>query len=782
MYRYPTTRFFFYAVVILLVLQSLPVAPTQAATQLTSNVVTANNLIQPLAAGPKTSSLPAINTPYSGIISVTTRGNDVGRTGALLNETVLSTTNVTSATFGKLFQRVVDGDIYAQPLYLSNLTIGYIRNVVFVATQHNSVYAFDADDPNASAPLWQVSLGTSAKNATSDYGLRYGVPYHDIQKEVGITSTPVIDAAGGTMYVLSFACVTNDLAMPPQYCDPATVTPPAPRYYHHYLHALDVKTGAEKFGGPVRIDGQVDGNGAGSTVITVTVSPLVTKTVIPFVSKQHLQRPGLAFVNGNIYLAFSGFADTNPYHGWVMVYDPYTLGQTGIWNTTPTSGAVVPGNNDKDAEGGIWQSGQGLTADNSGNLYVMMGNGTFDADTNTNPDPKLINYADSFVKLDTRHNDVVPIDWFAPNCQLWMQSVDADLGSSGPVAIPGTNLLVGAGKQGNIYVLNQANLGRYHPPGGTITGASCADNAELAFIPDRINNAVNGGLYAPPVFWNSPAGKRIYVWGTNDWLKSYQMNSATTFTHTAVVTGTTKLTNSMPGGMLSLSANGNTPGSGIIWATHSIAGSANASTKNGILRAYNAETLVELWNSEMIPGRDSLNSGDGGSNLSYLAKFNPATVGNGKVYVATFAPGGTTLEPSLNVGKPAFLMVYGLLASQVTKANDDNTLNSLSYALTHSPPNQIISLAPSSGSVINVTTTLPVVPPGVTLKGFCNATGPGITIQYTQVPPVAGTDGLVLTGKNIWLYGIKVRAFPGVQLKAPVGGDNVVNCVKATKT
>ena len=774
MLRRSMIRFFAQVGLVLTIFQCLPIVSAQPISGYTT--ADAGYLAPALLPVPNAVSYSP-NVPYSGSISVTSRSYDLARTSSNLNETVLSTTNVMSTTFGKLFQRSVDGDIYAQPLYMSNLNITYTRNVVYVETEHNSVYAFDADDPNATAPLWKVNLGTSGKNLTGDYGVRYGQPYHDIQKEVGITSTPVIDRNTNTMYVVNFACVTNDQVTPPTYC-PTTANPPAPRIYHHYIHALDLFTGAEKFGGPVEIDGQVDGNGAGSTVITVTSSPLVTKSVVPFSSKQQLQRPGLVINNGNLYVTFSGFADTNPYHGWVMVYNLQDLSQSGIWNTTPTSGKVNPGAQDKDAEGGIWQSGQAPAADTSGDLYIMLGNGTFDASTNPNPDPKQLNYGDTFVKLDTRHSDVVPISWFAPNCQLYLQDVDADLGSGGDMVIPGTNVLVGAGKQGNLYVLNQNNLGGF-TPGSSNTSATtynCSDASELTHIADRIDNAISGGAYASQTFWNAPQGKRVYYWGVQDRLKAFQMNSSTTFSHTAVVSSSLKFSsNTMPGAVLTLSANGSQSGTGIVWAMHSTNGSANGASQPGILRAFNAETLQELWNSEQVSSRDSFNTGDGGSNPAQYSKFNEVTVANGKVYVPTFAPGGDA-----NLGKPAYLVVYGLLASQVTKATDDGAINSLSYALTHSPANQIISISPVSTTTVTISNSvLPNVPAGITLRGSCSPAGPGVTIQYSGTAANGGT-GLSLTTGN-WLYGLYVRGFPGTQITAPSGGGNVLSCVKGSK-
>ena len=767
MLRRSTIRFLAQVGLVLVIFQCLPIVSAQPIHVPDHTTVVAPTVLAPTAYSP--------NVPYSGSISVTTRSYDLARTSSNLNETVLNVNNVGRDTFGKLFQRVVDGDIYAQPLYLSNLTITYTRNVVYVATEHNSVYAFDADDPNASTPLWQVNLGTSGKNVTNDYGTRNGAPYHDIQKEVGITSTPVIDTNTGTMYVVNFACVSNDQVTPPTPC-PTDANPPAPRIYHHYLHALDVRTGAEKFGGPVEIDGSVSGNGAGSVVITDSVSPLVTHTIVPFNSQQELQRPGLVLNNSNLYIAFGSLAGTNPYHGWLMVYNPQTLAQTGIWNTTPTSGSANPGVSDADAEGGIWESGQAPASDSSGNLYVSTGNGTFDASTNPDPDFKQRNYADSLIKLDTSNHDINPVSWFSPNCQLYLQAADLDQGSGGTIVIPGTKLLIGAGKIGNLYVLNQDELGGFTPGSGNPSANThdCTDTAELSHLADRIDNAIVGGAFASPAFWKAPEGKRLYYWGTQDRLKAFQMNSTTTFNHTPVATGDTNFDqDTMPGATLTVSANGSTADTGIVWAMHSINGSANTNTQPGILRAYNAETLAEIWDSELNAAHDAINIGDGGSNPANYGKFNEVTVANGKVYVPTLAPGGTD-----NLGKPAYLVVYGLLASQVTKSTDDGQLGSLSYAIINSPPNQIISIAPTN--TITVTNAiLPTLRPGLTLRGSC-ANGPGITIQYSGNVN-NGSDGLILSNGD-WLFGLTVRGFPGVQIKAPSGGGNVLSCVKASKS
>jgi hypothetical protein len=251
-------------------------------------------------------------------VAVTTRGYDNSRTGANLNESILNTGNVNARQFGKLFTRKADGQIYAQPLYLPDVSIPGKgeHNVVYVATQHNSVYAFDADDPAADEPLWHVNLGPSAPVPNSDFGNRFG-PYKDIQKEVGITSTPVIDRASGILYTLA-------------------LLKRGPGSYEHRLYALDVGTGEERIAS-AKIEGSVPGNGAGS----------LDGRVI-FDSKQQLQRVGLLLSNGVLYFAFAAYADTDPYHGWVFGYDAATLAQVAVFCATPSGG----GSGDPDPNGG----------------------------------------------------------------------------------------------------------------------------------------------------------------------------------------------------------------------------------------------------------------------------------------------------------------------------------------------------------------------------------------------------------------------------------------------
>src|SRR5580692_4425215 len=311
-----------------------------------------------------------------GQVPVLTQKNDVARTGQNLQETTLNTSNVNVSGFGKIFYRTVDGFIYAQPLYVPGLTIqGATHNVVYVATEHNSVYAFDADNPNEPAPLWQVNLGTSVPS--QDICIISGdtnpadCPYYDISPEIGITSTPVIDNVAGLIYVVARTKNT------------------ANNTYHDYLHALNLLTGADELGGPIEIIGQVNGTGTGSSGGVVAFQPVY----------QH-QRPALLLENGVLYIAFGSVGDIGGvYHGWVMSYNASTLQQEAIFNDTP--------NGD---DGGIWSAGQGPVADTSGNIYFMTGNGDFNANVAGGT-----YYGDSFIKFSG--SSLAVADYFTPDTQ-----------------------------------------------------------------------------------------------------------------------------------------------------------------------------------------------------------------------------------------------------------------------------------------------------------------------------------------------------------------------------
>ncbi len=549
---------------------------------------------------------------------ILTQHNDTSRTGANLHETQLTISNVNPQQFGKLFERQVDGQIYAQPLYVSNVTIPNqgSHNVVYVATMHNSVYAFDADDPQATAPLWHVSLGPSAplpdpnigprsnllatlqllgnillKNPLSIFSLlrQLGTQdlqtalsifagYKDIAVEVGIVSTPVISLAQNTLYAVAFTKEGNS--------------------YAHRLHALDLATGEEKFRGPVQIKATVQGTGAGSV-----------NGSIPFVSNRQLQRSALLLANDAIYIAFASYGDQDPYHGWVFAYNATSLEQIAVYNDTPNG-----------SEGGIWMAGQGPSADSENNIYFITGNGDFKQDGSA--------LGGSFVKL---RLDLTLADWFAPFNTVALSQADIDVGSSGVLLIPDTNLLLGGGKEGKFYLLNKDDMGHFNANG---------DSQIVQSFYVAQDHHIHGG----PIYWNGPHGPWVYVWPENAFLRAYQLVNGQFQTTPISQSTTTDPANvpgglpGMPGGMLSLSANGNTAGSGILWASHPYKASAIHATVEGILRAYDASDLTrELWNSKQNESRDDIGN---------FAKFCPPTIANGKVYMASFS---------------GHLAVYGLL-------------------------------------------------------------------------------------------------------------------------
>ena len=535
----------------------------------------------------------------NGQVAVTTHHNDNGRTGQNLTEPVLNTSNVNVNTFGKLFSRAVDGQIYAQPLYVPGLSVaGRIRNVVYVATQNDTVYAFDADDPTASLPLWHVNFGTPVPS--TDVAPNCA----DITPQVGVTSTPVIDTSSSTIYVVAKTKNIVDSS------------------YHFSIHALDLITGGEKFGGPTEITAQVSGTGIDSVSGIVTLDPL-----------QQFNRPGLLLLNGVVYVAFGSACETPPWHGWILGYSASTLQQVAVLNTTPNG-----------SDGGIWGGGQGLLADSANNIYVMTGNGTFDSTTGGD-------YGDSVLKISTASSLSI-VDYFTPTNQADLDAADLDLGSGGPMALPGTNLIVGSGKDGIVRVLDTANLGQF--------SATTNNNVQ------NFQGTTGVVFMGAPIYWNTPNhGPVIYIWSGNDFLKAYQLVNGT-FQTTPVSQGTIPeaqgLSNSVP---LSLSANGNQAGTGIVWGSGAFSANANQQTVAGILRAFDATDLTkELWDSKQNAARDDVGN---------YAKFSPPTIASGKVYQATFSKQ---------------LAVYGLLAPGIafTPAGPvnfpDTTTNTTSAPIT----------------------------------------------------------------------------------------------------
>jgi len=622
-------------------------------------------------------------------VAVTTQHNDVGRTGQNLSETVLNTSNVNVNTFGKLFSLQVDGQIYAQPLYLPNLDIqGTTRNVVYVATEHNSVYAFDADNASQGAPLWQVNLGASVPSqdictVTGDTDPD-DCPYEDLTPEIGITSTPVIDPNTAIMYVVAKTKNDTDSS------------------YHFFLHALDVRSGTEQLGGPIEIIGQVNGGGAGSSGGVVTFAPLF-----------HIQRPALLLLNGILYIAFGSVGDIGAFHGWIMGYDAATLLQTTIFCVTPDG-----------SDGGIWQSGQGLVADAANNIYAVTGNGTFDANVSGR------DYGDSFLKLSTS-NGLTVSDYFTPSNQASLFSGDVDLGSGGPVAIPQTSLLVGIGKDKLFRVVDSNNMGQF--------------NGSLDNDVQEFTIALSSYLGAP-VYWNSPNnGPVVYVWGPQDFLKAYKLVGGqfqTTPVTQSTVQNSTGFSNSAP---MSVSASSNLVGSGIVWASASFSGVATGALVPGILRAFDATNLTnEIWDTKQNPARDDVGN---------YAKFSPPTIANGKVYLATFSNQllvyGLLPDFSLSAAPASSSVIAGQSGAStitVTAASGFNSAVTLTCpaglpsgaSCSFVPPSVTPGLAPVTSTLtIATSATTPAATSNVTVTGTSGSLSHDTTVGLTVATPAA---------------------------------------------
>jgi len=481
-------------------------------------------------------------TVFAQSVSVTTWHNDNSRTGKNVSETRLTVSNVNSSGFGKLFAYKVDGQIYAQPLYVPSVSIPGLGtfNVIYVATQHDSVYAFDADGQRKT-PLWHVSFINSRQGVTTVSTKNSACD--SLKPEVGITSTPVIDLSTNTLYV---EAATSQNSQESQ-----------------KLHALDITTGAEKFGGPVLIQATSKGVDFDPTLI---------------------QRTGLLLANGVVYLGFASLCDPHPYHGWVIGYKAGTLQQTAALVTTP--------NGDK---GGIWQSGSGLAADTNNNIFVMDGDGTFDASTGGD------DYGMTMMRIGTAGGLNVE-DYFAPWNQATLSNEDMDLGSGGVLLLPTQSgshphLAVAGDKEGKIFVVDRDNMGGFDPQKNDIV--------------QTLKTSANA-YFSTPAFWQ----QTIYYAGVNDSLCAYSVTngllSSSPISKSAFGFG-------VNGATPSISAN-NTK-AGIVWLIKVQSGQA------ATLYAYDAKDLThELYDSAQSGNRDKAGLG---------MKYSVPTIANGKVYIGT---------------------------------------------------------------------------------------------------------------------------------------------------
>lgn len=521
-----------------------------------------------------------ISATASAQVNVLTYHNDNSRTGANLNETALTPANVNPDTFGKLFSYDVDGYVYAQPLYVSGLNIaGQAHNVVFVATEHNSVYAFDADSNTGAngGLLWQVNLGTSVPTPNSS------LFFQAIQPEVGITGTPVIDLGSQTLYV-------------------DALTWDGTNFFHH-VHALNLADGSEKPFSPVLVAASVPGTGNGST-----------NGVLAFQARQQLQRAALTLANGVLYVCFAGFTDTptaDPYHGWVLGYNPSSLQllPNYIFCTTPNGTVAQFGS--IAGRGSIWMGGGGPAVDGANNLYFATGDGNFNAFPGSNG----TEYADSYLKLSTAGGLAIA-DYFTLSNAGFLQTNDLDAGSGAVMLLPdqpGPNphLLIGGGKPQRGFLINRDQF--------------TTDNQH--FDPNN-NNVVQvmplgGGSFGTPAYFD----EKIYYGASKDKLRYYVISNGVMIPDLPNTVATR--TYGFPGTTPSISANGDQDG--IVWDIQN--------AQPAVLVAYDANDLsTELYNSSQSANRDKLTGG---------VKFVVPTVANGKVYV----------------GSQGALTVFGLLDS-----------------------------------------------------------------------------------------------------------------------
>ena len=517
----------------------------------------------------------AVTVGVTDLAGVYTYHYDLGRGGANTQEYALTPANVNTSTFAKLFSCAVDGAVYAQPLWVANLTVsGSRHNVVLVATAHDSLYAFDADR-SPCVQLWQVSLidarhGGTAGEATVPSGTTeyyVGKGFGSNAPEVGVMSTPVIDPMSGTLYVVSKSMSSG--------------MPPATTSYHQRLHAIDVTTGNEKTGSPAIIAATFPGTSDGGTSVT-------------FSARQQKQTAALALVNGTIYVAWSSHDDAPPWSGWIMGYTYNGTGftQTAVLDTTPDS-----------ARGGVWMSGGAPPADLSGNLYVTTGNGRFDVTSSTPPNH---DYGDCFLQL---NGHLRITSWFAPSVTPTDNNNDWDFGSGGAVLVlnltngPLQHLVVAGGKHGTLYLLN-----------GDSAGGLGDSNAWQNF-------SVGGGIFSTAVFWNNA----LYLSPVDSPMRAYAFDSMTNMFN-ATPTSVSPDSYGFPGAPAAVSASGaNTDG--IVWALDETNNCMqSASCGPAVLHAYDATNLAnELWNSSTV-------SADAAANA---VKFTVPIVANGKVYVGT---------------------------------------------------------------------------------------------------------------------------------------------------
>jgi hypothetical protein len=488
-----------------------------------------------------------VNPATAATTDVLTYHNDIARTGQNLTETTLTTSNVTSAKFGKLGFYSVDGLVDAEPLYASSVSVpgNGTHNLLIVPTEHGSVYAFDAD---SGTTIWKITTLKTGETASDNRGCGQVTP------EIGVTSTPVIDRTQGANGAIYLAAMSKD----------------GSGNYHQRLHALDLALGTELFSGPVDIQATYPGTGDNTNGTSVVFDP-----------KQYKERAALLLLNGVIYTSWASHCDFTPYTGWIMGYSETTLAQTSVLNVTPN------GN-----EGAIWMAGAGLAADSSGNIYFLDANGDFDATLNAQGFASNGDYGNAFLKLSTMGtgpgNQLAVADFFEMDNEASENGSDTDLGSGGTIVLPDfsdgaghtLHLAVGAGKDSNLYVVNRDSMGKF--------------SANNSSIYQELAGALPGGVFAMPAYFNNT----VYYGSVGSPIQAFAITNAKLSTSAIAQTSNSF---GYPGTTPSVSANG--ASNGIIWAAEN--------SNPAVLHAYNASTLNELYNSNQASsGRDQFGAGN----------------------------------------------------------------------------------------------------------------------------------------------------------------------------
>ncbi|MDQ2885346.1 MAG: hypothetical protein M3Y39_04585 [Chloroflexota bacterium] len=521
--------------------------------------------------------------------AVLTFHNDLFRSGQNLNETILNTNNVNSRHFGRRVSYPVDGQIYTQPLFVPNITIrGRAYNVVYIATENDSVYAFDADQRTATAPLWHTSFIHRPNVTTVPPGNVYtNHKNQDITPQIGITGTPVIDLDSGTLYVVAF---TLEKGSPVQ-----------------RLHGLDIRTGKDRPGSPVVIAASVEGRGYDSHNGRIT-----------FRADRGNQRAALLLYRGIVYICEAAFGDSDPYHGWIIGYDAKTYRQVAraVYSDSPDG-----------QKGGIWMSGAAPAVDNNGYMYLTTGNG----DMNLNKGGR--NAGDSVVKLDIKHALLVS-DYFTPFNQACLDGRDDDVSSGGVLLLPNQrsshpHVLVAIGKEGRVYVIEREHMGHFTADPHLTCNTAEEKRVNVDKILQELPPLTVGRLFGIPAYWSGArnSSQFIYVGGFNDSLRALPILHNGLLASRSSSQSPEKF--AFSGATPSISSNGNIPGTGIVWVNSpSRCFSPGCNPQGaGVLRAYDATNLGrELYNSQQNAARDRADS---------YVKFSAPTIADGKVFVGT---------------------------------------------------------------------------------------------------------------------------------------------------